>query len=106
MMTTWNDYLLNRSHTHTWMVYIPLLPRELEYPEILGLRAPLPTLVLNNREDDLFTLPEMQRADRILTEVFARAGAPDRYRASFHPGPHKFDVPMQEEAFAWFERWL
>jgi dienelactone hydrolase len=106
MMTTWDDFVLDMSQTHTWMIYVPLLPRELDYPEILGLRAPQPTLVLNNSQDAIFTLSEMQRADRILTEVFAKAGAPDRYRASFHPGPHKFDRPMQDEAFAWFERWL
>jgi dienelactone hydrolase len=106
MMTTWRDYLLNKSHTHTWMVYVPLLPKDLDYPEILGLRAPLPTMVLNDNDDDLFTLPEMHRADDILREVFAKAGAADRYRCSFYPGPHKFDLRMQAEAFEWFDRWL
>ena len=51
-------------------------------------------------------MPEMQRADRILTEVYTKAGAPERYRASFYDGPHKFDRAMQKEAFAWFDRWL
>jgi dienelactone hydrolase len=106
MMTTWRDYLLNKCHTHTWMIYIPGLPRDLDYPEILGLRAPLPTMVLNDLEDQLFTVPEMRRADRMLSDVFAKAGAGDRYKCSFYPGPHKFDGPMQAEAFAWFERWL
>ncbi len=106
MMTTWRDYLLYKSHTHTWMVYVPLLPRDLDYPEILGLRVPLPTLVLNNRQDPLFTLAEMERADRILAEVYAKAGASDRYRCTFYEGPHKFDVAMQAEAFAWFDQWL
>ena len=106
MMTTWRDYLLNKSHTHTWMCYVPGLPRDLDYPEILGLGAPNATLVLNNRQDALFTMPEMERADRILTEVYKKAGAPERYRASFHDGPHKFDAAMQKEAFAWFDRWL
>ncbi len=106
MMTTWRDYLLNKSHTHTWMCYIPTLPRDLDYPEILGLNVPNPVLVLNNNQDSLFTLPEMQRADRILTEVYKKAKAPDHYRASFYDGPHKFDVPMQAEAFAWFDKWL
>ncbi len=103
MMTTWRDYLLNKCHTHTWMIYIPGLPGDLDYPEILGLRAPLPTLVQNDLEDQLFTVPEMRRADRILSEVYAKAGAGDRYKCSFYPGPHKFDGPMQAEAFAWFE---
>ncbi|MHC5543046.1 alpha/beta hydrolase family protein, partial [Singulisphaera rosea] len=106
MMTTWRDYLLNKSFTHTWMVYTPGLPLDLDYPEILGLRAPSPTLVMNDEEDDLFTMSEMQRADRILAEVYAKAGATDRYRCTFYPGPHKFDLKMQDEAFGWFDRWL
>jgi dienelactone hydrolase len=106
MMTTWRDYLLNKCHTHTWMCYVPLLPNELDYPEILALRAPLPTLVQNNNEDPLFTLPEMERADRMLADVYAKAGAADRYRCSYYPGPHKFDGEMQTEAFAWFDQWL
>jgi dienelactone hydrolase len=105
-MSTWRDFLRHKCWTHTWMTYVPLLPRSLDFPEILGLRVPLPTLVLNDREDSLYTLPEMERADAILGEVFARAGAPERYRASFYPGPHKFDRPMQAEAFTWFDRWL
>ncbi|HWD97558.1 MAG TPA: hypothetical protein VG345_00915 [Bryobacteraceae bacterium] len=106
MMTTWRDYLLNKSANHTWMVYIPGLPRDLDYPEIFGLNAPYPLMVLNNHEDALFTVPEMQRADAILASVYRKAGHPDRYRMNFHPGPHKFDRDMQAEAFAWFDRWL
>lgn len=106
MMTTWRDYLLHKCHTHTWMIYPPGLPLDLDYPEVMGLRAPLPTLVQNNSEDQLFTLGEMQRADRILAEVFEKAGAGDHYRGSFFPGPHQFDLPMQAEAFAFFDRWL
>jgi len=106
MMTTWRDYLLNKCYTHTWMCYVPGLPRDLDYPEILGLGVPNPVLVLNNRQDELFTMPEMERAGRILTEVYQKAGATDRYRASFYEGPHKFDREMQKEAFAWFDRWL
>ncbi len=106
MMTTWRDYLLYKCHTHTWMIYIPGLPADLDYPEILGLRVPLATLVQNDEGDQLFTPGEMRRADQILTEVFTKAGAADRYRCTFYPGPHKFDRLMQAEAFAWFERWL
>src|SRR5947209_9648989 len=106
MMTTWRDYLLNKSYTHTWMVYVPGLPRDLDYPEVLGISVPNPVLVLNNRQDSLFTMPEMQRADAILTNVYKKAEAPERYRASFYDGPHKFDREMQKEAFEWFDRWL
>lgn len=106
MMTTWRDFVLNKSQTHTWMVYIPGLPRLLDYPEIAGLNAPHPFLVLNNREDSLFTVSEIEAADRVLGDVYRRAGAADRYQMTFHPGPHKFDLSMQREAFDWLERRL
>ena len=105
-MSTWKDFILNKSVTHTWMTYVPLLPNEMDLPEILGLRVPLPTMILNDSDDDLYTLPEMKRADGILAEVYKKAGAADRYKCSYYPGPHKFDLPMQLEAFDWFEKWL
>jgi len=105
-MSTWNDFILYKSYTHTWMTYVPILPKELEFPEILGLRVPLPTLVLNDLEDALYTQPEMKRADSILDEVYKKAKASDHYRCSYYPGPHKFDADMQTEAFNWFDRWL
>lgn len=105
-MSTWNDFLLHKAYTHTWMIYTPLLPNYLEFPEIMGLRVPLPTLVLNNNQDDLYTLPEMQRSDEILREVYQIAGASDAYQAKFYEGEHKFDAAMQADAYAWFDRWL
>lgn len=105
-MTTWKDLILHKSYTHTWMTYVPILPNELDFPEIFGLRAPLPTMVLNDIDDDLYTLPEMKRADKMLSDVYAKAGASERYKCSFYPGPHKFDKKMQAEAFAWFDKWL
>lgn len=105
-MTTWKDFVLHKSFTHTWMTYVPLLPNELDLPEILGLRTPLPTMVLNDEADSLFTLSEMKRADKILSEVYAKANAANYYKCSFYQGPHKFDAKMQAEAFEWFDKWL
>ena len=105
-MTTWKDFLINKSYTHTWMTYVPIVPHDLDFPEILGLRTPLPTMVLNDEDDDLYTLTEMKRADAILREVYHKAGADDRYKCSYYPGEHKFDSKMQADAFNWFDRWL
>ena len=44
LMTTWEDFMLNVSYTHTWMSFVPLLPRELDFPEILGLNVPSPEM--------------------------------------------------------------
>ncbi|HRI20327.1 MAG TPA: prolyl oligopeptidase family serine peptidase [Panacibacter sp.] len=105
-MTTWKDFLLNKSFTHTWMTYVPLLPNELDFPEILGLRIPLPTLVLNDIDDGLYTIDEMKNADKILSEIYNKANAADKYKCSYYPGVHKFDKAMQWEAFNWFDKWL
>jgi dienelactone hydrolase len=105
-MTTWRDFLLDKCFTHTWMAYVPLLPKDLDFPEILALRAPAPTMVLNCTEDPLYTVSEMQRADAIMKETFDRGGASNNYRCNFYPGGHKFDLQMQADAFAWFDRHL
>jgi dienelactone hydrolase len=105
-MTTWKDFIINKSFTHTWMAFVPLIPNELDFPEILGLRAPLPALVLNDENDDLYTPGEMRQADKILGEIYKKADASNHYRCSFYPGPHKFDKKMQTEAFDWFDKWL
>ncbi len=105
-LTTWDDFLLNKAYTHTWMTYTPLLPNYLDFPEILGLQVPLPVMALNNEDDPLYTLPEMKKADRILQEVYSKAGVPGHYKSGFYPGPHKFDIAMQQDAFEWFDRWL
>lgn len=105
-MSTWNDFLLYKSYTHTWMAFVPLLPNYLDFPEILGLRVPLPTLIQSNRDDDLYTLSEMNKADTILKDIYAKAGEGDKYITKFYDGNHKFDKKMQADAFAWFDKWL
>ena len=49
-------------------------------------------MVLNDIEDQLFTMAEMERADAILQEVYEKAGAVGGYRCFFYPGPHKFGL--------------
>ncbi|MCM4154235.1 hypothetical protein DHD05_21820 [Arenibacter sp. N53] len=105
-MTTWKDFLLNKAYTHTWMTYAPGLANYLDFPEILGLRVPLPTMVQSNNQDQLYTLPEMKKADGILATVFSKAGHPERYSGKFYDGGHKFDIQMQTDAFNWFDSWL
>jgi dienelactone hydrolase len=105
-MSTWRDYLLWTCHTHTWMTYIPLLPNELDYPEILAMRAPAATMVLNNTEDPLFVAGEVRRSGRIMEEVFSKAKGPGNLVFDYYPGPHKFDVAMQKDAFEFIGRHL
>ena len=106
MMTTWRDFMLNKSFTHTWMCYVPHLARELDFSEIYGLRAPRATMVMNTHEDGLFTHEGMKDAEKILNNVYHSAGVPERFKCSWYDGPHQFNREMQIEAFEWLERWL
>ena len=63
-------------------------------------------MVLNCSDDQLYTMAEMKRADAMLRETFQRGGAAEKYKCVFFPGKHRFDGPMQAEAFAWFDRHL
>jgi predicted esterase len=63
-------------------------------------------MVMSNTEDQLYTLPEMKKAEEILKEVYSKAGADDKYSGRFYPGGHKFDTEMQKDAFDWFDRCL
>jgi dienelactone hydrolase len=105
-MTTWQDFLHDRVFTHTWMLYVPYCARYLDFPDILSLNAPRPTLVQYDEEDPLYSLEGQRDADRRLAATFEKMGAADGYRGSFYPGGHKFDLPMQEEAFAFWKQHL
>ena len=105
-MSTWRDFALNMSYAHTWMLYVPHLINYLDFPEILGMRVPLPSMVLSTYSDPLYTSEETERADKMLSEIYERADALDRLKISWHQGPHYFNEAMQEEAFSWLERWL
>ena len=52
-MSTWRDFLLHKCFAHTWLIYVPLLLKDLDFPEILGLRAPAATMVQSCHEDSL-----------------------------------------------------
>jgi len=105
-MNTFKELLRNHIKCHTWMLYLPHLPRYLDLPDLLALRATGPLMVQYNTEDELFT-PEGQRsAHERIAAIYQKMGEPGNYSGNFYPGPHKFDVQMQQDAFDWFEKWL
>ncbi len=95
-------YLLPRHIVpHTWMFFPPGLARLADWPDLAGARAPSPLLVQYNRQDALFPPSGMAAAHRRLTEIYAGQDAAGAYHGSFFDGPHKFDLEMQNQAFAW-----
>lgn len=105
-MSTFHELLRNHTRLHTWMLYVPHLPRFLDMPDLIALRAPAPLMVQYNKEDQLYTLEGQEQSDRKLKQIYGKMGCPENYSGGFYAGPHKFDAQMQEDAFQWFEKWL
>jgi len=91
---------------HTWMVYIPGLLDYLDVPDVASLSAPNPLMVLNCELDGLYPLESMRAAGEKIGQVYARMGAAERFSCRYYDVPHSLTVEMQEDAFAWLERWL
>ena len=105
-MTTYGSLLYDHLDCHTWMLYVPGQLQWLDLPDVVTLNAPHPLMVANCLRDELFTLEGMQEAERKITEVYARMGAPERFCCRYDDEPHSFKLPAQEAAIDWLERWL
>ena len=92
--------------THSFVHFVPLLHQWLDMPDIVGMMAPKPLMVQQCREDALFPLTGMQQSIDKLAAIYSKAGAPDRFAGRFYDGGHRFNVPMQQDAFDWFDKQL
>ena len=108
-MTTMRGILRNKIRCppgHGLLMYVPNLYSQLDLPDIIAMHAPAPLMVQYNEDDELFTPQGQHDADRKIADIYRKAGKPDDYVGKFQPGPHKFDVSMQDETFAWLEKQL
>jgi len=105
-MSTASEFALYKVFTHTWMMYIPGLTELMDFPDLYSIHGKKPTMVLYAVDDPLFTPKGQQDADKRLKAIYTKMGTPELYSGLFFPGPHKFDVEMQETAFAFFDKWL
>lgn len=106
MMSTHRALLRGHFANHTWMFFPPNLPHHGDWPDLAAARAPSPLLVQYLLDDDLFPRDGMHAAHARLTELYEAAGAANNYIGQFYPGPHRFDAPMQDIAFAQIRHWL
>jgi hypothetical protein len=99
-MSAYQGHLSDCVAPHTWMFFPAGWSEAGDWPD---LAAPSPLLVQFLLDDELFSVEGMRNADLRLAATYTRASAPEVYRSEFYPGPHRFDVPMQEVALAWLQ---
>jgi dienelactone hydrolase len=101
MMSTHPELLDHQVECHTWMFFPAGLARFADWPDLAASRAPSPLLVQYDRHDDLFPIQGMQAAHKRIALHYEQIGRADAYLGKFYDGPHKFDIAMQTDAFAW-----
>jgi acetyl esterase/lipase len=85
----------------------PGLSRYLDIPDVAGIAAPRPMMLLGGESDPLLTPAGVRAAYARMREVWDSQGAGDRLSTELWPGlGHVFTREMQDEAFAWLDRFL
>ncbi|HOE12518.1 MAG TPA: alpha/beta hydrolase family protein [bacterium] len=84
----------------------PGLRLTLDYPHVASIACPKPMLFFNGEQDGLFPIPGVEAAYKIMRAVWESQNAGDRLVTKVWPVPHLFNREMQEEVFAWFDRYL
>jgi dienelactone hydrolase len=111
VITGWMSTLPPIGHipysTHSDMYDAFGLHSVLDHPDVATLGAPQCAILVQNCERDrLFPRDGMAQAAAKIQNVYTKEGHPERFRAESYDVPHSFTVAMQEDAFAWLEKWL
>jgi dienelactone hydrolase len=106
MMSTYDGLIDHCIAPHTWMFFPSGWSRHGDWPDLASSGAPAPLLVQYLLDDAQFTVSGMRDAHARIARTYTAASAPDNYVGEFYPGPHRFDVAMQDMAFAWLRQKL
>jgi len=70
--------------------YLPGLLKYADMPDIMGLFAPRPVVLVNGREDHIFPIHATRRAFGDLQRIYDACGAKDRCHLVVGGGGHRF----------------
>ena len=105
-MSTLREMVKAHVDTHSFVHFLPGMAHYLDLPDLIACRAPKPLMVQYCERDALYPLDGMKRSRKKLEAIYRKAGAPKMFQGRFYDQEHTFSRGMQEEAFAWLDRWL
>lgn len=105
-MSTVQPMIERHIDTHSFAHFVPGLHQWLDLPDVVSMLAPKPLMVQQCRQDGLFPLSGMEAAVAKIAAVYKKAGIKERFDGRFYDAPHRFDVAMQDDAFAWLDKQL
>jgi hypothetical protein len=89
-----------------WVHYVPGMYQEMDLPDVAALACPRALMVMQGWQDRLFPEEGMQRAIEHLGAAYEKAGYGERFQGRTYDVPHQFNLEMQEDAFAWLDKWV
>lgn len=105
-MSTVRPMIRAHLETHSFVHFVPHLHRSLDLPDVVALRAPKPLLVQQCSQDRLFPLEGMRASVDKIAAIYAKARAANQFTGRFYDVPHCFNLAMQNETLAFFDRHL
>ena len=94
-------------HTTGLTKLLPGLYRDMDMPDVVSLAAPRALLCINGLKDGLFPVETgVKPAYKTLEAVYAKVGAPEKFRGHLYDTPHEFNKEMQKEAWEWLKKWV
>ncbi len=85
---------------------IPALRQYLDYPHIASIGCPKPTLFINGTQDKLFKVPGVEKAFKIMHDVWNSQGADENLETELWPIPHSCGVKAQQRVLEFFDKHL
>src|SRR5262249_23513072 len=98
-----------RRHVRSTIGYTKLVPglyRYLDYPDVASLAMPAALLVISGRKDSLFESDGVTPCFAKLAPCYRKAAVPEKLSTRLYDTPHEFNAAMQQEAWAWLEKWM
>jgi dienelactone hydrolase len=105
-MSAFKPMLRNDVEHHTWMLYNAAALELMDEADVASMTAPNWLLVQYGKQDTLFPMAGKTESAEKLKNIFAKAKAAEKFKASFWDEPHSFPKGMQDEAMEWFGRTL
>lgn len=105
-MCSYPTMLKNHLTSIGFWATVPGLQQYMDLPDVASMNAPGGLMVIMGTQDPLFPVDGIKAAYAKIGKVYQKAGVPDHFQGVLYDGPHQFNVPMQDKAYAWLDRWL
>lgn len=85
---------------------LPGLRRWLDYPHVASIACPKPMLFINGSQDKLFPVAGVEKAFRIMHEVWQSQDAGDKIETELWDMPHSCGLRSQQRVLQFFQKYL